>query len=86
MKKTNKSKAKAKTDKVAESVEIFVKDKSGRVVLKMIKDRMMVMRVPDMDEYTKKELIYLYTEFTSEDPQKLRDFLDFKSEDNEFCS
>ena len=70
------------------SVEIYFKDKKNRVVLKVINNKMMVMRLPDMDEYTKNQLVYLYTEFTSEKEDKIRDFLNFESKDgeNEFCS
>lgn len=71
------------------STEVYVKDKQGRTILKIVKERVMVMRLPDMDEYTKDQLVYLYSEFTSEDPDKLRKFLNFEDDingNNEFCS
>lgn len=70
-------------------LEVYIKDKMGRVIFKIINQNVMVMRLPDMDEFTKKELISLYTQFTSEDAEKLRKFLDFEDDgsgDNEFCS
>jgi len=71
-----------------DSAEIILRDKHSRIIFKIIGDDVMVMRLPDMDEYTKKELISLYTEFTSEDGEKIRKFLDFENDngENEFCS
>lgn len=68
--------------------EILIEDKQGRVIFKIIGDGVMVMRLPDMDEYTKNELVLLYTEFTKENGDKLRKFLNFEDEngENEFCS
>jgi hypothetical protein len=66
--------------------EVYIKDDKGRVIFKIIKERVMVSRHPDMNEYTKQQLLFLYSEFTSEDVEKLRKFLDFESDDVEFCS
>lgn len=70
-------------------IEVICKDKKGRIVLRIIKDKVMVLRLPNMDEYTKKSLIYIYSKNTGTSIKKLgwlRKFLDFKSDDNKFCS
>jgi hypothetical protein len=70
-------------------LELLVEDKQGRVIFKIVNESVMVMRLPDMDEYTKNELIQLYTEFTSEDGENLRKFLNFEDDingENQFCS
>jgi hypothetical protein len=72
-----------------DTTELYLKDKMGRIVFKIIGDKVMMMRLPDMDSYTKTELIALFTEFTGEKENKLRAFLDFKDDgsgENEFCS
>jgi hypothetical protein len=70
-----------------EYLKIILKDNKGRIVFKVINDNVMVMRLPDMDERLKDDLVDLYTDFTTEDPEKIRKFLNFESDgDNEFCS
>lgn len=73
--------------------ETLVKDKSGRIVFKIINDKMMVMRLPDMDEYTKNILIFVLNEYNKDfkidmTEEKLRNFLNFEDDnnENEFCS
>lgn len=76
--------AKPETD-----LEFFIEDNKGRVIFKIVGESVMVMRLPDMDEYTKDELIHLYTEFTNEDGETLRKFLNFEDDingQNQFCS
>ena len=74
-------------DEKNSEVEIYIKDKNGRVIFKIIDQNVMVLRLPDMDDFTKNELISLYAEFTSEDGEALRRFLNFENNGNdEFCS
>jgi len=74
-------------DEKSSEVEIYIKDKNGRVIFKIIDQNVMVLRLPYMDDFTKNELISLYTEFTSEDGEALRRFLNFENNgDDEFCS
>lgn len=65
---------------------IVIKDEKGRDVIKINdRGRIAVARFPDMSPKIKESIICLYKEVTNEDIDKLRDFLDYKSESNEFC-
>jgi len=67
-------------------MSVVIKDSKGREVAKINdKGRIAIARFPDMDEGFKTYIIDLCKEMTNENPQKLRDFLDYKTEENEFC-
>lgn len=67
-------------------MSIVIKDPKGRVVVKTNnRGQMAIARFPDMENSFKGYIVELYREMTNEDPQKLRDFLDYKTEENEFC-
>lgn len=65
---------------------IIKDDKSREVIRINDKGQICIARFPDMSDSFKEYLMDLYMEVTDEDPQKLRDFLDYKTEENEFCS
>lgn len=48
--------------------------------------RILVCHYLDMEEKTKLEILEMYIELTGEDGKRIRSFLDFESEENEFCS
>ena len=67
-------------------MSVVIKDPKGREVVKINNNgRMAIARFPDMDEKFKVYIIDLYKEMTNENPQELKDFLDYKTEENEFC-
>ena len=61
-------------------------DSKNRQLIMVKNGRVLVGRYMDMDEKTKNSILEFYTEFTGEDPTRAKDFLDFKSEEDEFCS
>ena len=69
-------------------VEIYVRNKQGIVVFKIINGKPLVMRLPDMDEYTKNEILDYYVQHNGENVERIRKFLNFEDEngENEFCS
>ena len=54
--------------------------------LKIKGDRIIVERLDDMSEEMKNIVIDFYTELTGENPSRIRNFLDFTNDENEFCS
>lgn len=66
--------------------DVIIKDEKGRDIIKINdKGRIAIARFTDLSDNTKDYILKLYEEVTSEDPAKLKDFLDYKSEENEFC-
>lgn len=64
----------------------IIRDEKGRDIIKINdKGRVAFARYPDSSLKTKEYIIALYKEITNGDPEKLREFLDYKSEENEFC-
>jgi hypothetical protein len=64
-----------------------ISDTQGRELMKYANGEFAVTRFPDMDDKTKKFLITCYNEFTNaKDPSIIKDFLDFKNDEIEFCS
>lgn len=49
-------------------------------------DRIIVARFPDMNDKEKEIITEFYTELTGEEPFRIREFLDYKNEELEFCS
>lgn len=69
--------------------KVIIRDEKKRIICKIVDERVMICRYVDMDKYTKKQLLYLWSEFTKENKTKLKNFLDFKNsnnDENEFCS
>ena len=65
---------------------VIIRDEKGRDIVKINgQGRIAIARFPDMTLITKEYVINLYKDVTKEDPEKLKDFLDYKSEENEFC-
>lgn len=69
---------------------IVIKDDKNRDIIKIGNNgKIAVARFPDMSKSIKQYIIAVYKETTSEDAESLKnleDFLDYKSEENEFCS
>ena len=66
--------------------ELNIIDNKDRVLIRVKDSRVLLGRYLGMDEATKRAILEFYTEFTGEDPTRARDFLDFNSEEAEFCS
>jgi len=65
---------------------VVIRDEKKREIIKINNDgRAAFARFPDLSNSTKEYIIEFYKEMTHEDPQKLIDFLNYKSETNEFC-
>lgn len=65
---------------------MIIRDSKGRDIIKINdKGRIAVARFPDLSDIEKDYIVNLYKEVTNEDIKKLRDFLDYKGEENEFC-
>jgi hypothetical protein len=47
---------------------------------------MAVARFPDMSNAVKECIIELYKDMTNEDIGLIKDFLEYKTEDNQFCA
>ena len=65
---------------------LTIRDNNKRILLEIKGNRCIVSRFIDMNEKTKEHLIELFTELTANDDIKIRKFLDFESEEQEFCS
>lgn len=64
-----------------------IKDEKGRTVIAVNKKgKIAIARFPDLSDEFKDYLVKTAVVVTDIDPQKLRDFLDFKTDQNEFCS
>lgn len=66
--------------------QLNIVDGKDRVLIKVRDGRVLIARYADMDESTKKAILEFYVEFTGEDPTRARNFLDFNTEEAEFCS
>jgi hypothetical protein len=65
---------------------IIIRDEKGRDIVKINdQGRIAIARFPDMSLTAKEYLLNLYKDVTKEDPEKLKNFLDYKTEENEFC-
>ena len=63
----------------------IIQDDKGRAIIKIDNGKIAVARFPDLSDKAKDYLVAVYADVTMEDPVKLRDFLDYKSDENEFC-
>jgi hypothetical protein len=66
--------------------ENIVKDDKGRVLIMERGSNVAIARFPDMDEKTKKYIAEVYADLTGESAEKAMDFLNYKTDENEFCS
>lgn len=66
--------------------DTVIQDEKGRTIV-IINDKgeTAFARFPDLEETTKDYMIELCKGISEEDPEKLRDFLNYKSEEDEFC-
>jgi len=68
--------------------ENVVKDDDGRVLVRAKGGRVGIARFPDMDEKTKKYIAQVYADLTGFGfaREKAMDFLNYETNENEFCS
>lgn len=65
---------------------VIIRDDKGREIVKINDNgRIAIARFPDLSPITREYVLALYREVTAEDPKELINFLDYKSEENEFC-
>jgi len=84
--KQKKKRSKSGITVVLKKSGIVVKDKESRVLLVTRNDRVLITRYKNMDDITKKSILELYAELTGENVSRAKGFLDFESEEAEFCS
>jgi len=65
---------------------ICVKDEDGKILLESKNNRVLVGRSVGMSEETKQMILEFFIELTGEDGKRIKAFLDFESDENEFCS
>jgi len=64
----------------------IVRDDKGRVIVRERDSKVAIARFPDMDIKTKKYVANVYADLTKKDAQKAMKFLNYESNENEFCS
>jgi len=65
---------------------IIIKDPRGREIIRIGDNcKIAIARYPDMNEKIKKYVTDVFVDLTQKDPVSVRNFLDYKSEENEFC-
>ena len=65
----------------------IIKDSRDREIIGIdSSNRIVVARYPDQDKQTKDYIVHIYSKLTGESSNKLIDFLNYVSEQNEFCS
>lgn len=65
---------------------IIIRDNKGRTILETKNGRCLLSRFVDMESKTKEDIIELYVDLTGDSPEKAKKFLNFESEEQEFCS
>ena len=63
-----------------------IKDLKGRVLLEFKNGQIAIARYPTMSESCKQYMVNVCSQVTDWDVKKLREFLDYNTETNEFCS
>ena len=63
-----------------------IKDEKKRVIFKFQNGHIAIARYPDMTDKCKEYLIGVCLQVTEWEEVKVKDFLNYKSENNEFCS
>jgi hypothetical protein len=66
-------------------MSMVIKDNQERDIIRVNGEKVIVSRYADLNGEYKAFIVTLYSEMTKEDPKKIRDFLDFKSKENQFC-
>ena len=61
-------------------------DSLNRILISVKDGRVLVARFSNMDESEKAMIVDLYEEINGFDSNKIRDFLDYKNDDFDFCS
>ena len=64
----------------------IIKDSRDREIIGIDSSKIVVARYPDQDKQTKDYIVHIYSKLTGESSNKLIDFLNYVSEQNEFCS
>jgi glucose-6-phosphate isomerase len=66
---------------------LLIKDSRGREIVRINnKGQIVIARYPDMNEQFKKYVTDLYSELTGKSKKEIVNFLNYKTEENEFCS
>jgi len=63
-----------------------IDDKSRPLISVNDKGRVAIARYPDMDDECKQYIAETYSELTGEDEDSVLAFLDYKKEENQYCS
>ena len=66
--------------------KLCLKDKEGRTLLTVQGGRVLVARFPEMDNDLKDAIWHFYREITGDNDKRIKDFLDYNSDENDFCS
>jgi len=66
-------------------MSLILTDEKEREILRIKAGKILVSRYNDLGNEYKDLIVELYSDMTKEDPCKIRDFLDFKNEENQFC-
>lgn len=66
--------------------ENIVRDDKGRIIIRQKQSKVAIARFPDMDEGTKRYVADTYSELTGKDIDSVMKFLNYKTDENEFCS
>jgi len=66
-------------------MSVIITDDNERTIVKINNGKIAAARYEDLNEEFKEYVVDLYHLLTGEDPQKLKDFLDYKEENDEFC-
>ena len=65
---------------------LIIRDNKNNILLEIKDGRCIIARFLDMSQKTKDSIVDLYVDLTNEDGDKVRKFLNFESEEQEFCS
>lgn len=71
---------------MSDSITSYIKSENGKNLLTIKGARVLVWRYVNMDEKTKELITKIFQEITGEDPSRVMKFLNFESDENEFCS
>lgn len=63
-----------------------IKDDKDRVLVHIIDGKVLVNRYVDLDDEIKSTIVELFKKLTGEDGKRVKDFLNFESDESEFCS
>ena len=65
---------------------IIVKDDKDRVLLNVKGNDIALARFPDLDEEIKNNLADIYSDLTGKNKDNTKQFLNYETDENEFCS